>query len=343
VRLAVVVFNLGGPDSLDAVEPFLRNLFSDRAVIDLPGFVRRPLAAIVARRRAPVAKEIYARLGGRSPILEETQRQAAAIEKLLQQRGADARVWVAMRCTEPSSDQAAKAIAVWGADRVVLLPLYPQFSTTTTSSSVEDWSRARTKAGLKARETLICCYPTQPGFVDAVAELIQQTLTSRKASVDYRLLLSAHGLPERTIRKGDPYRWQVERSVDALVQCLGITDLDWRLCFQSRVGPLKWIEPSTDSEIRKAGVERKGVVVVPIAFVSEHSETLVELDMEYAKLAQEAAVPDYLRVPTASVHPRFVEGLVDLIEAAQKSEAGVICGGAQCPSGLHCGMGEWRQ
>ena len=343
MRLAVVVFNLGGPDSLDAVEPFLRNLFSDRAVIDLPGFVRRPLAAIVARRRAPIAKEIYARLGGRSPILEETQRQAAAIEKLLQQHGTDARVWVAMRCTEPSSAAAAQDIAAWGADRVVLLPLYPQFSTTTTRSSVEDWSRARIKAGVRARETLICCYPTQPGFVDAVADLIQQTLTRRKPGVEHRLLFSAHGLPERTIRKGDPYRWQVERTVDGLVQRLGITNLDSRLCFQSRVGPLKWIEPFTDQEIRRAGAEGKGVVVVPIAFVSEHSETLVELDMDYAKLAQEAAVPDYLRVPTASVHPRFVEGLVDLIEAAQKCEAGVICGGLQCPAGLHCSMREWRQ
>ena len=343
MQLAVVVFNLGGPDSLDAVEPFLKNLFSDPAVIDLPGFVRRPLAALVARRRAPVAKEIYARLGGCSPILEETQRQAAAVEKLLQQRGTDARVWVAMRCTEPSSDKAAQDIAAWGADHVVLLPLYPQFSTTTTRSSVEDWTRARTKACLKARETLVCCYPTQQGFVDAIADLIQQTLTRRQPGVDYRLLFSAHGLPERTIRKGDPYRWQVERTVDALVQCLGITDLDWRLCFQSRVGPLKWIEPFADTEIRKAGVEGKGVVVVPIAFVSEHSETLVELDMDYAALAQEAAVPDYLRVPTASTHPRFVEGLVDLVEAALAGKSGAICGGAGCPAGLLCGMREGRQ
>jgi protoporphyrin/coproporphyrin ferrochelatase len=343
VRLAVVAFNLGGPDSLAAVEPFLKNLFSDPAVIDLPGFIRRPMAALVARRRAPVAKEIYARLGGRSPILEETQRQAAAVEKLLQQRGTDARVWVAMRCTEPSSDKVAQDIATWGAEHVVLLPLYPQFSTTTTRSSVEDWSRARTKAGLKARETLVCCYPTQQGFVDAIADLVQQTLTRRQSGVDYRLLFSAHGLPERTIKKGDPYRWQVERTVDALVQRLGITDLDWRLCFQSRVGPLRWIEPFTDTEIRKAGAEGKGVVVVPVAFVSEHSETLVELDMDYAELAQEAAVPDYLRVPTASAHPRFVEGLVDLVEAALAGKAGAICGGAGCPAGLLCGMRDRRR
>lgn len=343
MRLAVVVFNLGGPDSLDAVEPFLKNLFSDPAVIDLPGFVRRPVATMVARRRAPVAKEIYARLGGRSPILEETQRQVVAIENLLRQHGNDARVLAAMRCTEPSSDRAAREIAQWGADHVVLLPLYPQFSTTTTRSSVEDWIRARTKVGLKARETLICCYPTQAGFVDAIADLIQQTLTRRRPGVDYRLLFSAHGLPERTIRKGDPYRWQVERTVDALVQRLGITDLDWCLCFQSRLGPLKWIEPFTDSEIRKAGAEGKGVVVAPIAFVSEHSETLVELDMDYAKLAAEAGVPDYLRVPTASTHPRFIEGLVALIETASVSEAGVICGQAQCPAGLRCGMREGRQ
>jgi ferrochelatase len=156
--------------------------------------------------------------------------------------------------------------------------------------------------------------------------------------VDYRLLLSAHGLPKHTIGKGDPYRWQVERTAAALVERLGIKGLDWQTCFQSRVGPLKWIEPFTDAEIQRAGAEGKGVVVVPIAFVSEHSETLVELDMDYARLAGEAGVPDYLRVPSVGTHPKFIEGLVNLVGRAAESDSDVLCGGAVCPAAYkYCG------
>lgn len=337
MRLAVVVFNLGGPDSLDAVEPFLQNLFSDPAVIELPALLRRPVAAFVAKRRAPVAREIYARLGGRSPILEETRNQAAALESALRGRGLEARVFVAMRCAEPRSDRVAKEISAWGADHILLLPLYPQFSSTTTQSSVQDWSRAAAK--LTAPQSLVCCYPTDAGFLDAMVERIQETLTKRNPGVDYRILFSAHGLPERTIRRGDPYRWQTERTANALVHRLGIKDLDWRLCFQSRVGPLKWIEPYTDAEIRRAGAEGKGVIVVPIAFVSEHSETLVELDMDYAKLAGETGVPHYLRVSTVGSHPKFIEGLVNRVVQALNSSRPVSCGGDACPAAfVHCGL-----
>jgi ferrochelatase len=329
VKLGIVVFNLGGPDCLEAVEPFLRNLFSDPAVIDLPSWARKPLARYVARRRAPIAREIYAQIGGRSPILEETQRQARAIEAVLANRGFEARTFVAMRCTP---------------ERIVLLPLYPQFSTTTTNSSVEDWLRAARKAGLTAPQSIVCCFPTDKGFIDSLADLIHQTLTRRKPGVEYRLLLSAHGLPKRTIRKGDPYRWQVERTATALVDRLGINGLDWQICFQSRVGPLKWIEPFTDAEVRRAGGEGKGVIIAPIAFVSEHSETLVELDIEYAKLARAAGVPDYLRVPSVGTHPSFIEGLADLVRRAVESDSKVICGsGVLCPAEFkHCGFrGIW--
>ena len=334
----MVVFNLGGPDSLEGVEPFLRNLFSDPAVLDLPTWLRMPAARFVARRRAPVAREIYAQIGGRSPILEETQRQASALQTSLANRGFEARTFVAMRCAEPFSDGAARAIRDWGPERIVLLPLYPQFSTTTTSSSVTDWIRAANEAGLASPTTRVCCFPEESGFVAALAELTHQTLTRARQDVDYRLLLSAHGLPKRTIGKGDPYRWQVERTAAALVERLGIKGLDWQTCFQSRVGPLKWIEPFTDAEIQRAGAEGKGVVVVPIAFVSEHSETLVELDMDYARLAGEAGVPDYLRVPSVGTHPKFIEGLADLVGRAAKSDSIVLCGGAVCPVAYkYCG------
>jgi ferrochelatase len=336
VKLAVVLFNLGGPDSLDSVEPFLRNLFSDPAILSFPRFMRGPMARIIAARRAPFARDIYKKIGGRSPIVEETQAQAEALDKLLAERGIEAKCFIAMRCWHPFSDAAAAAVKEWGADSIVLLPLYPQFSTTTTGSSFADWDRAAAKAGLSAPVTRICCYPDERGFILAGAALIHQTFTRKKAGVNYRLLLSAHGLPKRIVSRGDPYQWQVERTAAALVDALGIKGLDWTVCYQSRVGPLEWIGPATDDEIRRAGAMRKGIVLAPIAFVSEHSETLVELDMEYAHLAAQVGVMDYLRVPTVSIHPGFIAGLGDLVMRAnlgQKTLSGT--GARSCPASFN--------
>jgi protoporphyrin/coproporphyrin ferrochelatase len=335
VKLAVVLFNLGGPDSPEAVEPFLRNLFGDPAIISLPSFLRKPLAWFIARRRAPIAREIYAKIGGSSPIVPQTQAQARALDALLMARGIEAKSFIAMRCWHPFSDGAAAAIKAWRADRIVLLPLYPQFSTTTTASSFADWERAASKAALALPTTRICCYPDSPGFIAATAALIQHRLTERKPGVDYRLLLSAHGLPKRTIAKGDPYQWQVERSAAAIVAALGIEGLDWTVCYQSRVGRLEWIGPSTDAEIRRAGAAGKGLIVVPIAFVSEHSETLVELDIEYAHLAKASGVPDYLRVATVGTHPDFIAALGDLVLRAVGTQATISAGAARiCPPGV---------
>ena len=318
MKLAVILFNLGGPDSLDAVEPFLRNLFGDPAILSLPGIVRKPLARFIASRRAPFAREIYRQIGGRSPLIDETKAQAEALDILLAKRGLNAKSFIAMRCWHPFSDEVARSVKAWGADAIVLLPLYPQFSTTTSASSFSDWTRATRIAGLNVPTARLCCYPKMAGFIGAVAELIHQAFTRTKAGVDYRLLLSAHGLPKRTIAKGDPYQWQVERTAAALVDALGIKGLDWRVCYQSRVGPLAWIGPATDAEIRRAGTEGKGVIVAPIAFVSEHVETLVELDIEYAHLARTSGVADYLRVPTVSTHAKFIEALADLVMSASK-------------------------
>lgn len=332
MKLAVVLFNLGGPDSPEAVEPFLRNLFSDPAILSVPGIVRGPLAWFIARRRAPVARAIYDKIGGRSPIVEETQKQARALEAALATQGHEAKAFIAMRCWKPFSDDAAKAVKAWGADRIVLLPLYPQYSTTTTGSSLTDWARAARVAGLTRPTHRVCCYPWNGGFIAAAAGLIRETLAKAKPGLSYRLLLSAHGLPERTIASGDPYRWQVEKTAEALIAALAIPGLDAQVCYQSRVGPLQWIGPSTDSEIRRAGAEGKGVIVAPIAFVSEHSETLVELDIEYAHLAREAGVADYLRVPTVGDSAAFIDGLAGLVSAAALRQAAVTCGdGRICP------------
>lgn len=341
MKLAVVLFNLGGPDSLDAVEPFLQNLFADPAVISLPKVLRLPLARILARRRARIAKTIYKKIGGRSPILDQTEAQAGALEKELSVRGMETKVFVAMRAWRPFARETAQAVLSWKADHIVLLPLYPQFSTTTTASSVHDWDEARCAAGLNTPQSRVCCYPWLEGFAAAQANLIQGSLVERRGPVDYRLLLSAHGLPKRTIFKGDPYQWQVEKTAVAILDKLGIAELDWQLCYQSRVGPLEWIGPSTDSEIRRAGRDGKGVVVAPIAFVSEHSETLAELDIEFAQLARDCGVPHYLRVPAVGTAALFISALADMVIRAAKTETVVTCGGGRiCPVEFgRCGYG----
>lgn len=342
MKVAVVLFNLGGPDSPETVEPFLRNLFSDPAVISLPKMLRLPLAWLIAKRRAPIARDIYAKIGGRSPILQETEKQARALDAVLGARGIEARSFIAMRAWKPFAAEVAREITGWGADHVVLLPLYPQYSTTTTGSSIENWNRAAHAAGLTLPQSRICCYPWLEGFVAAQAELIGQALGAKNPDVDYRLLLSAHGLPKHTISKGDPYQWQVEKTAQAVVDRLGIPHLDWTICYQSRVGPLEWIGPATDAEIRRAGGDGKGVIIAPIAFVSEHSETLVELDIEYAKLANGSGVPHYIRVPAVGTHPLFIEGLANMVLKALDGERIVTCGaGRICPPELRrCGFGN---
>lgn len=331
MKLAIVLFNLGGPDSLEAVEPFLFNLFSDRAIIRLPWLFRLPLAWLIARRRAPIAKKIYAHIGGRSPILEETEGQARALVEKLSTPDMEVRAFVAMRYWSPFSGDVVPAVKAFSPDRIVVLPLYPQFSTTTTASSFLDWDRAARKAGLTRPAAKVCCYPQEPGFIEATAGRIRAAMQNLRPGLSYRLLLSAHGLPRRVVADGDPYQWQVERTAQALVDTLGIGGLDWRVCYQSRVGPLKWLEPATDAEIIRAGREGKGVIVAPIAFVSEHSETLVELDIEYGKLARASGVPDYRRAATVGAAPEFIAGLAGLVRRALAA-SGMIGGGPPfCP------------
>ena len=342
MKLAVVLFNLGGPDRPEAVEPFLRTLFSDPAIVSLPSFLRIPLGRLIARRRAPLAQTIYARIGGRSPILQETQAQARALESALAATGIEARAFVAMRYWHPFSEETARALRDWAPERIVLLPLYPQFSTTTTQSSLDDWKRAAGKVGIAAPQSQICCYPTNDGFIETLAGAIRERLAERRPGLRYRLLLSAHGLPERVIARGDPYRWQIEQTAKILVEKLGTEISDQVVCYQSRVGPLAWIGPSTDGEIRRAGREGLGVIVAPIAFVSEHSETLVELDIEYAKLAAESGVPHYLRSATVGVRGAFIEALAGLVRRAVVSQGGTGCANSRlCPAELsRCGHGE---
>ncbi len=340
-KTAVVLFNLGGPDQPRAVRPFLFNLFNDPAIIGAPGPLRWLLAQWISHRRAPLARKIYEELGGASPLLANTEAQAKALEAALNAGDGDdqVRVFIAMRYWHPMSREVARAVESYGPDQVVLLPLYPQFSTTTTGSSLADWARAAAAAGLGAPTRSLCCYPTQTGFVTEVADLLRSALAV--AGNAPRVLFSAHGLPKKFIDRGDPYQWQIEQTAAAVAGAVTgavsgaapVPNLDWRVCYQSRVGPLEWIGPSTDAEIARAGAEGRPVVVVPIAFVSEHSETLVELDIEYRRLAEEKGVPCYTRVATVDTGAVFIAGLAELVRAALAGERALCSqdGARHCP------------
>ncbi|MGB8275564.1 MAG: ferrochelatase [Alphaproteobacteria bacterium] len=324
-RTAVVLFNLGGPDSPEAVRPFLFNLFNDKAIIGAPAPIRFVLASLISTRRAPVAREIYSHLGGGSPILANTQAQAEALSRELDHGPGEYEVFICMRYWHPRSEAVVAAVKKYGPSDVVLLPLYPQYSTTTTGSALADWSRAAGKTGLQAPTRGPCCYPTLPGFIEAVADGVKVAIAAAKdaTSAPIRVLFSAHGLPKRIVAAGDPYQWQVERTAAAVVERLGMPGLDWVVCYQSRVGPLEWIGPATDEEIGRAGRDGVAAVVAPVAFVSEHSETLVELDIEYGKLARLAGVPAYVRAPTVGTAPPFIRGLASLVRDAKAAGPGV--------------------
>jgi ferrochelatase len=322
-RVAIVLFNLGGPDRPEAVEPFLFNLFSDPAIIRAPNPVRWLVAKLVSRRRAPEAREIYEKLGGKSPLLDNTIAQAEALATL----NADWRVFTAMRYWHPMAEETAREVAEFAPDAIVLLPLYPQFSTTTTASSARAWFAVARRAGLACPTRLVCCYPQQDGFIAALAELTRGAITIASHAGPVRVLFSAHGLPQRVVDGGDPYQAQVEATAAAVAEKTGIAGLDRIVCYQSRVGPLEWIRPYTDDEIRRAGRDGRAVVLAPIAFVSEHSETLVELDITYRELAHASGVKYYERVPTVSTHPGFIAGLRDVVQEALAAPAGI------CPHG----------
>ncbi|HJV42480.1 ferrochelatase [Caulobacter sp.] len=334
-KLAVVLFNLGGPDGPRAVRPFLFNLFRDPAIIGLPAIARYPLAALISTAREKTAKANYAIMGGGSPLLPETEAQAKALEAELARvlPEVEARCFIAMRYWNPLTGETARRVKAFAPDDVVLLPLYPQFSTTTTGSSLKAWRETYKGPG---RETTVCCYPTQDGLIEAHAQAIRETWEKAGSPRNVRLLFSAHGLPEKVILAGDPYQKQIEATAAAVAARLP-ADLDWTVCYQSRVGPMKWIGPSTDEEIRRAGAEGKGVMVTPIAFVSEHVETLVELDHEYAELAKEVGAAPYVRVPALGPAPVFIDGLAKAVSQA------LARSGSTAPAcGWRCGA-EWSK
>ena len=317
MKKAIILFNLGGPDKLENVKPFLFNLFNDPAILNLPSIFRYPLAKIISSRRAPVAKKIYQELGGSSPILKLTQDQSNALETKLNKDDdiSEYRCFVVMRCWHPRAEDVIKDVKSYDPDEVILLPLYPQYSAATSGSSIKEWEYTCKKNDFKTKTSTICCYPTDNNFISAHKNEIIKKIDNLK---NYKLIFSAHGLPEKNIKKGDPYQWQVEQSVNKIVGSLKIENLDWILSYQSRVGPLKWIGPSTEDIIIENSKLGKHIVLVPIAFVSEHSETLVELDIEYKEIANKNGCKNYTRVPALGTNKDFIKTMSELIIKKEK-------------------------
>ena len=328
MKSAVILFNLGGPDKLESVEPFLFNLFNDPAIISIPSIIRYPLAKFISKRRAPIAKNIYKEIGNKSPILELTQKQAESLENFLTKKG-DYKCFVVMRCWHPRATEVIKKVREYNPDEVVLLPLYPQYSASTSGSSINEWNNLCKKENYKVKTKTICCYPTESNFLESHANLIKKILKTLE-NKNFKLIFSAHGLPENKIKKGDPYQWQVEKTVEGIMSKLRNENLDFIISYQSRVGPLKWIEPSTDEIIIKYSKEKKGIIIVPVAFVSEHSETLVELDIEYKKLAEENGCSFYKRVPALGIEENFIKGLAELI--LKKTTRRTFVSSIMCPN-----------
>lgn len=327
-KIAIVLFNLGGPDDQKTVRPFLKNLFADPAILTVPLPIRWMLARLISTTRAASAKKNYAYMGGGSPLLAETEKQATALVAALNARVEDVeyKTFVAMRYWHPFVADVAKDVAAWDADEIIALPLYPQFSTTTTGSSLKEWRKHFSKP-----VKTICCYPFEEKLIDAHVDLIMQTYEKSGVKDNVVMLLSAHGLPEKIIKDGDPYQFQIE-AMGAAIKAKLPAQWDIRVCYQSRVGPLKWIGPDTEGEIEHAAEAGKNIMISPIAFVSEHIETLVELGIEYREIADEKGADSFHVVPALGTHPKFIGLLADLIEGETFFDARPSTGKRLCPA-----------
>lgn len=324
LKVAVVLFNLGGPCSLRSVKPFLFNLFKDRAIIDLPAFLRYPLAFLISTLREKKAKKIYQRIGGKSPLLRHTFSQKNALQEELLKCSTSQIYFsthVCMRYWHPMANQVAENLENEKPDHIIFLPLYPQFSTTTTASSFDDLSLRLTKSKTLKDVAIhrITSYETDPSFIKSHVELIRKVIENftHEEHLNSVILFSAHGIPFDRIEKGDPYQKHIEKSVRYIMK--SFNDTNYEICYQSKVGPKKWLEPCTEKTIIKYSTAKKHIVVVPIAFVSDHSETLVELDMDYADVAKREGALSYNRVEALNTNKNFITCLKHLVLAEIKS------------------------
>lgn len=314
-RVAVVLCNLGGPDSLAAVRPFLFNLFSDPDIFRLPlgWLTQRPFASLIAWRRAPEAAHGYAAIGGKSPILEYTCAQAQALQEALADSGAFD-VHVCMRYWHPLTDEVVAMLKQKNYARVILLPLYPQYSITTTGSAYNEFQRQCRRQNYQPSVTLVRQWYDQPDYQAAIVDTLRAELKKfpDPDPAHIELLFSAHGLPQKIVDGGDPYERQIRATFDAVRAQLGWPNT--MLCYQSRVGPLEWLRPYIQDVIRdKAAAGVKQMLVYPIAFVSDHVETLFELGITYAEQARAQGITHYRVAPALNSHPRFIAALKSLV------------------------------
>ncbi len=350
-KTAIILFNLGGPDSLKSVKPFLFNLFNDQAIIDVPQPLRFFLAKLISSRRAKKAQEIYAQIGGKSPLLEITNSQAHELESELSFFG-NFKVFVAMRYWHPFASETIKKVLDYNPSQIILLPLYPQFSSATSGSSIQDFLKRFPDKSIPIKT--VCCYPIEDDLINAHANLIKRSLNKigDKNLSQIRLLFSAHGLPQKLINAGDPYVFHVTETTKAVISRLAKIlndkkEIDFAICYQSKVGPLQWTSPSLEYEIKKAALDKKIPLLVPISFVSDHSETLVELDITYKDLAKSLGIKNYLRVAALNLDGSFIKSLAEICKKlAGENEAKIFCGTNSqricpknfsfCPNHNHC-------
>ena len=311
-KIAVVIYNLGGPNKRSDIEFFLFNLFNDKNIITFPHPFRYLLAKLISKLRKKEATSNYNKLGGKSPLLQNTIKQKQALEKVLDKN--TYKVFISMNFCNPLPHETIKEIEKFDPTKIVLVPLYPQFSTTTTASFLDKWNKVFKKSTLNCSQRVICCYYSQKEFIQSSKEIFLNIYNKvQKENRKPYVIFVAHGLPEKIIKSGDPYQWQVENTVKLIVESTNIKDLDYILAYQSRVGPVSWIKPYADEVIIKAAKMNKNIIVVPISFVSEHIETLVELDLEYKNLASSNGAKSYYRAKTVSEDNIFIKGLKNLI------------------------------
>lgn len=332
VKLGVLLLQLGGPERMEDVEGFLYNLFADPDIIRLPGLIsglQKPLAYVISKRRAPKSKAAYESIGGGSPIVRYTQAQAEGVERVLQEMGLDAKCYVAMRYWHPFTDEAMEQMIKDGVNSLVIVPLYPQFSISTSGSSLrvlQDLFFKDSPRWNQVSHTVVPAWYDRPGYVQAMGRLISKELAQftqeQRAEGGLHVLFSAHGVPQRYIEMGDPYQQQIQQCVDLIAQEYAAPDVTTHLSYQSRVGPIEWLRPYTDDTLEELGAAGvKNLVVVPISFVSEHIETLEEIDIEYRELAHENGITNWRRVPALNTEPGFIEDLAHMVVEALQEPA----------------------
>ena len=319
-RVGIVLLNLGGPERIQDVGPFLYNLFADPEIIRLPiPALQKPLDWLISTLRSNKSQEAYRSIGGGSPLRRITDQQARELQSLLRQRNVDATTYVAMRYWHPFTESAVADMKADGIEQVVVLPLYPHFSISTSGSSFRELQRLRQGDERFAQLPLraIRSWHDHPGYLKAMAQLMEREIDACVDPSTAHVFFSAHGVPKSYVEEaGDPYQKEIESCAELIMKTLG-RDNPWTLAYQSRVGPVEWLQPYTEEALEELGEKGvKELVVVPISFVSEHIETLEEIDIEYREIATEAGVSNFRRVPALDTDPTFIASLADLVETS---------------------------